>query len=172
VLIACLDAITHPEQPLCDQFYVQLRKSGVASLKTAWIITDGKAGDELQCLGVTDALHLKPEIKRIAPRKPWVWFAPWGPMDPNEHPDTPGSILAPPFPDLVVASGRRAIPALREIKRASHNKTFTVCLKDPRTGADTADLIWVPEHDNLRGPNVLVTLTSPHRLQMSAIQAA
>ncbi len=144
----------------------------MASLKTAWIITDGKAGDELQCLGVTDALHLKPEIKRIAPRKPWVWFAPWGPMDPNEHPDTPGSILAPPFPDLVVASGRRAIPALREIKRASHNKTFTVCLKDPRTGAGTADLIWVPEHDNLRGPNVLVTLTSPHRLQMSAIQAA
>jgi mitochondrial fission protein ELM1 len=45
----------------------------VASLKTAWIVTDGKAGDELQCLGVTDALHLKPEIKRVAPRKPWVW---------------------------------------------------------------------------------------------------
>ena len=144
----------------------------MASLKTAWIVTDGKAGDELQCLGVTDALHLKPEIKRVAPRKPWVWLAPWGPMDPREHPDTPGSILAPPFPDLVVASGRRAIPALRAIKRASQGKTFTVCLKDPRTGADTADLIWVPEHDRLRGPNVLVTLTSPHRLQMAAIQAA
>lgn len=144
----------------------------MAGLKTAWIVTDGKPGDELQCLGVAEALHIKPEIKRINPRKPWVWLAPWGPMDPLERPDHSGSPLAPPFPDLVIGSGRRAIPALRAIKKSSNGQTFTVCLKDPRTGTEAADLIWVPEHDRLRGPNVLVTLTSPHRLQMSAIQAA
>jgi mitochondrial fission protein ELM1 len=34
---------------------------------------------------------------------------------------------------------------------------------DPRTGTNSADLIWVPEHDRRRGPNVLSTLTAPHR---------
>ena len=39
---------------------------------------------------------------------------------------------------------------------------FAVFLQDPRTSRDVFDLIWVPEHDALRGPNVIATLTSPH----------
>jgi hypothetical protein len=39
---------------------------------------------------------------------------------------------------------------------------YTVVLLDPQTGARTADFIWVPEHDRLRGPNVFTTPTSPH----------
>ena len=140
--------------------------------KSAWVLTDGKAGDELQCLGVAQALNLKPEIRRVAPSPPYEWLAPWGPVDPREHPDHPTSPIRPPFPDLLIASGRRAIPALRLIKQLSGDQTFTVCLKDPRTGPATADLIWVPEHDRLTGPNVLRTLTSPHRLRLSDLQAA
>jgi mitochondrial fission protein ELM1 len=41
--------------------------------------------------------------------------------------------------------------------------TYTVILLDPKTGPNTADLFWVPEHDARRGPNVVTTLTSPHR---------
>ena len=40
--------------------------------------------------------------------------------------------------------------------------TFTVVLQDPKTSANTADLIWVPEHDRRRGANVITTLTAPH----------
>jgi hypothetical protein len=35
-------------------------------------------------------------------------------------------------------------------------------LQDPKTGTNTADLIWVPEHDRRRGANVITTLTAPH----------
>lgn len=35
-------------------------------------------------------------------------------------------------------------------------------MQDPKTGLGTADMIWVPEHDRLRGPNVFTTLTAPH----------
>ena len=140
--------------------------------KSAWVLTDGKAGDELQCLGVAEALNLKPEIRRIAPGHPYDWLAPWGPIDPKDHPDQTGSPLSGPCPDLVIASGRRAIPALRFIKHIYGDQLFTVCLKDPRTGPKTADLIWVPEHDRLTGPNVLRTLTSPHRLRLSDLQSA
>ncbi|MFC6657397.1 mitochondrial fission ELM1 family protein [Roseibium salinum] len=77
--------------------------------------------------------------------------------------------MAPPYPDIAIASGRRAAAYLRRIKRLSGGDTFTVFLKDPRTGPDAADLIWVPEHDKLRGRNVLVTPTSPHRFSASRL---
>ena len=131
---------------------------------TIWLLTDGKAGDEMQCLGVAERLGVTPEIRRVAPRRPFAWLMPRGPIDPAEAPGRPGSPIRPPFPDIVIASGRRAVPYLRAVRNASNGASFTVFLKDPRTGAGTADLIWVPEHDRLRGENVLATLTPPHRL--------
>ncbi len=138
----------------------------------AWVLTDGKAGDEMQCLGVVEALGLVPQIRRVAPRRPYDLLMPWGPIDPAEDYHRPDSPIRRPFPDLVVASGRRAIPYVRAVKRLSKGKTFTVILKDPRTGARAADLIWVPEHDRLRGDNVLVSVTSPHRMAPGKLAAA
>lgn len=133
-------------------------------IPSVWVLTDGKAGDEVQCLGVAERLGIVPDIRRIAPRKPFAWLMPRGPIDPREGPDRPDSPIRPPFPDILIASGRRAIPYVRAVKKASNGRTFTVILKDPRTGTGAADFIWVAEHDRLRGPNVLVTITSPHRL--------
>jgi uncharacterized protein len=139
---------------------------------SAWVLTDGKAGDEQQCLGVAEALGLVPDIRRVAPRAPFSWLMPWGPIDPREAPARPASPIASPFPDLLIASGRRAVPYVKAVKRASGGHTFTVILKDPRTRASAADLIWVPEHDRLRGPNVIATLTSPHRVSGERLAAA
>jgi mitochondrial fission protein ELM1 len=137
-----------------------------------WVLTDGKAGDEQPCLGVAEALGLKPEIRRVRPRPPFSWLMPRGPVDPRERPGAPASPIAPPFPDLLVGAGRRAVPYLRHVKRASGGRTFTVFLRDPRTGPAAADLIWVPEHDRLRGGNVIVTLTTPHRFSPERLAAA
>ncbi|WP_089174437.1 mitochondrial fission ELM1 family protein [Bosea sp. AS-1] len=142
------------------------------TVPTIWVLTDGKAGDELQCLGVAERLGVVPEIRRVAPRKPFAWLMPRGPIDPREAPDRVGSPIRPPFPDIAIASGRRAVPYLRAVKKASNGRTFTVFLKDPRIGTGTADLIWVSEHDRLRGSNVLVTTTSPHRLTPEKLAAA
>jgi len=64
------------------------------------------------------------------------------------------------------------VPYLRHLRRASGGRTFTVFLQDPRTGPGTADMLWVPEHDKLRGENVVVTLTSPHPLRPHVLEAA
>jgi len=137
-----------------------------------WVLTDGKAGDEVQCLGVAERIGSIPQIRRIAPRKPWSWLMPRGPIDPREAPDRPDSPIRPPYPDIAIASGRRAVAYLRAVRTASNGATYTVFLKDPRTGPGAADLIWVPEHDRLRGENVLVTITSPHRLTPAALAEA
>ncbi|MBG6208312.1 mitochondrial fission protein ELM1 [Labrenzia sp. EL_126] len=134
-----------------------------------WIVTDGKAGDLAQCIGVASALGVPYEVRTIAPRPPFSWWLPYGPTDPREWETRPGSPIAPPYPDIVIGSGRRAAAYLRRIKRLSGGRTFTVFLKDPRTGPHAADLIWVPAHDRLRGRNVLVTPTSPHRFSSSTL---
>ncbi|MFM9975296.1 MAG: mitochondrial fission ELM1 family protein [Beijerinckiaceae bacterium] len=139
---------------------------------TCWIVTDGKAGDENQCLGVAELLRLSPDLRRVKPRAPFAWIMPRGPIDPAEASDKPDSPIAPPFPDLAIASGRRAVAYLRAIKTASRGRTVTVFLKDPRTGTSAADLIWVPSHDRLRGQNVVVTLTSPHRISAERLEEA
>lgn len=137
-----------------------------------WIISDGKAGDEAQCLGVADRLGGDVEIRRVAPRAPWRWLMPYGPCDPQERPGVEGGPLAGPLPDLVIASGRRTVPYLRAIRFRTGKRPFTVFLKDPRTSPRIADFIWAPDHDRVRGDNVLKTLTSPHRVSREALSEA
>ena len=127
-------------------------------------MSDGKAGDEAQCLGVTERLGLVAEVRRIKPRTLFTLAMPWGPIDPAEAPGRANSPIAPPFPDIVIASGRRTVAYLRRIRKDGRSRVLTVYLKDPSTGAEAAEAIWVPAHDKLRGANVTVTLTSPHRI--------
>ena len=130
--------------------------------RKAWIISDGKAGHEVQCLGVANALGLVTEIKRVAPGQIFRWSAPWGPVNPAERFGQAGAPFAPPWPAIAFAAGRLTIPYIRALKRRAGLATFTVILLDPRTPASSADLMWVPAHDKRRGPNVVTTLTSPH----------
>jgi mitochondrial fission protein ELM1 len=139
---------------------------------TAWVLTDGKAGDTAICFGVVEALGLSPVLHKIAPRPPWSWATPFGPIDPREAPHRPGSPIAPPFPDLIVASGRRAVPYVRRIRAETRGQSFTAFMKDPYTGARTADVVWVPEHDSLSGPNVIKTPLTPHRVTPARLAAA
>ncbi|GJE54156.1 mitochondrial fission ELM1 family protein [Methylobacterium thuringiense] len=136
-----------------------------------WIVTDGKAGDENQCIGIAECLSLPYELRRITSR-PFGWTAPWGPIDPRDAPGRQGGALAGPLPEIVISSGRRAVPYLRALRQASRNRSFTAFLKDPRTGHDSADFIWVPDYDDLRGPNVFTTLTAPHQVSQARLQAA
>jgi mitochondrial fission protein ELM1 len=138
------------------------------------VLTDGKAGDLVQCLGVAEAIVALEggsiEERVVRPRAPFVWLMPWGPADPRD-----GAAIAPPYPAIAIASGRRAVASLRALKRRAP-ETFTVFLKDPRSGVASADFVWVPEHDRLRGDNVMTTPTSPHRvtalkLAQAAMQA-
>jgi hypothetical protein len=141
----------------------------------AWIITDGKAGDENPCLGVAEALGARIVLKRIHPGAPWVWLMPWGPVPPADRPDRPASPLAPPYPHLAIATGRRAVAYLRALKAAAGPSTLTVFLRDPRTRRHGADLLWVPAHDRPRGDNILVSATAPHRMsaaRLAALRAA
>jgi mitochondrial fission protein ELM1 len=126
------------------------------------LLGSGKAGHEVNAIGVAEALGAPYELRRVDPRKLFVWLAPFGPVDPKDRAGRPGSLLSAPLPDIVIASGRVTAPYLRAFKRAAGERVFTVFLQDPRFARASMDMIWVPEHDRHRGPNVIATLTSPH----------
>ncbi len=139
---------------------------------TSWIITDGKMGDLAQCVGVAEAMGLQPAQRVVKPAAPFTWLMPRGPIDPREGPGRPGSPIAPPYPDILIASGRRSVPYVRAVRKLSGGTCFTIFLKDARVGISAADFIWVPAHDRLRGPNVMTTLTSPHKVSQGALAEA
>ena len=124
----------------------------------ALILTDGKMGDLAQCRGVADALPASATEITI---KPSAITRLLGIATGDEAFKNDVAALEE-APDLVIASGRRTVPFLRLAPRLLKNRPLTVFLKDPRTGKSTADIIWVPAHDRLRGDNVVVTDTAPH----------
>ena len=135
---------------------------------TAWLITDGKAGHEAQAQGVAEALGLDYMWRRVAPGGLAKLLAPWGPAPAD-------FACTPPWPAVAIGIGRTAMPALKRVHKLAGPSTFTVVLQDPHTSDRIADLIWVPAHDRRRGPNVVTTLTPPHRFTpdlLSRVRAA
>jgi mitochondrial fission protein ELM1 len=137
-----------------------------------WVLSDGKAGHEAQTLGIARALGAPPQIRRVEPRKLFAALAPYGPIDPREAPAKRGSPIAPPYPGVVIAAGRRTVPYLRQVRRASKGETFTVFVNDPKTGTSAADLIVAPRHDALEGENVIRPLTPANCITPSLLAAA
>lgn len=90
---------------------------------SCWIVTEGMAGTENQCLGVAEALGIEADVRRISLRQPWRILSPYLGL---EFGASFVPTLTPPWPDLLIASGRKSIAASRYIKRASRGKTFTV----------------------------------------------
>lgn len=135
------------------------------------ILSSGMVGHETNCLGVAEALGAPYKTVVVAPRRLFRGLSPYGPIDPKDRPDRPGSILSPPFPDIVIACGRVTVPYIRALKRAGGRKLFAAFLQDPRHARSEFDLIWTPLHDRLSGPNVIATLTSPHPFTTARLTA-
>ena len=131
-----------------------------------WVVSDGRAGIENQALGLAEAVAaLTPaeiSIRRIRWRSAFDWM-PAG-LKVRAMLDPDGDPIAPPWPDLLVATGRASLPVSLGMRRWSGGKTFVVQTQDPRMAPGLFDLVVAPAHDDLSGPNVLSITGSPHRV--------
>jgi mitochondrial fission protein ELM1 len=124
------------------------------------VVTDGKSGMESQCLGLAEALGLEPKIFRIALREPWRSLAPQLRVGlANAFVDKP---LSPPWPDLLIATGRQSVPASFFVRQRSP-RTKRVQIQDPVINPRNFDLVIAPIHDDLWGANVIQTIGALHR---------
>ena len=138
-----------------------------------WILHDGKIGLRNQALGVAEAVGLEPIVeKRLAIRYPWKMLPPALWLLALSAPGTHGDRLQPPWPRLVIgAGGRAAAPALA-IRKAAGGHCLAVQIQDPKIAPSRFDLMVVPEHDRVRGANVLVTQGAVHRVTRAKLEAA
>lgn len=142
---------------------------------TCWVVTDGRAGMENQCLGLAEALELQPVIKRVRLRHPWHELSPYLCWGAGMAYSSQGDAVRRPWPDLLIASGRASIPAATHIRQASRRQgrpTMTVHIQNPRIDPALFDLVVTPRHDNLLGANVMTTLGGLHRLTPERLQQA
>ncbi|MBI1327447.1 MAG: hypothetical protein GC136_07365 [Alphaproteobacteria bacterium] len=132
-----------------------------------WVITEGIAGTENQCLGIAGFLHAATEVKRIALRQPWKTLSPYLGFEMAET-------FMPPFqgewPKIVIASGRKAIAACNYIKAHSPT-TKIIFVQNPRWNLKNFDLVVAPAHDDLHGANVLHTVATPNRIRASLLES-
>jgi uncharacterized protein len=124
---------------------------------SVWVLHDGKPGMASQALGLAKAAGFPFIERRLSIRRPWAWLPPQLWLTPLDAVRAWGLVLAPPWPDLVIGCGRNAARPALAIRRASGGRTLAVQIQDPRVGRGEFDMLFVPEHDRLRGPQVMVT---------------
>jgi mitochondrial fission protein ELM1 len=132
--------------------------------RRGWIISDGVAGHLAITRGIAETLGLNAAVRQIEPRFPWRQLAPNGPADPRAL----RLLLTEPLPEIAIGAGRQTVPVMRALKRRG---VFTVICQSPRAFGESADVIWAPVHDRLSGPNVVATLTPPHRFSPARLDA-
>ncbi len=139
--------------------YVERRPGKTRDCRRIWAVSDGRAGNARQAEALAAALSPRAEALHLEPRAPWRWLAPrrlpasacaFGDAFATHLDDTP---------DVAIGCGRQAALATR---LAGARGARTVQILDPRIDPRLWDLVVVPEHDSLRGPNVLVVRGSLH----------
>ena len=142
-----------------------------AGAPACWVLSEGVAGTENQCLGLAEALDLPFVVKRLAVAAPWRFLPPplW-PPGPAGCFLAPGSdSLAGPPPRVVIAAGRKLAPVAASLRRAGRGRTVVIFLQRPPLPLARFDAVVAPSHDRLDGANVIETLgaltrVTPERL--------
>ena len=118
-----------------------------------WTFTDGQAGNRRQAGALAAALDLG-SIRdwALTTQAPWRWVAPRR-LPGSERAFGPAlqQRLAAP-PTLAIGCGRQGALATRLFRE---HGARAVQILDPRIDPRHWDLVIAPEHDRLRGPNVL-----------------
>lgn len=138
-----------------------------------WVLADDRAGNRAQCLGVADRLGVPYEVKEI--RYNALVSLPNALLGASLLGVTRASksALKAPWPDVVIAAGRRTAAVARHIKRKSP-ATKLMQLMWPDTAPDAFDCIVLPSHDRDHKDtgNILRVLGAPHRITAGVLAEA
>ena len=141
------------------------------AMTNCWILTEtGLTGTQNQCVALAQACGWEYTIKPIRLRQPWKFLTPWwrhfAPMALTRDSAT----LDAPWPDVVIASGRKAIAAALWVKKQSACKLIIVqspVIKDGRF-----DLVIAPEHDGYHASNAMAITGALPVVTREILQAA
>ncbi|MET4729142.1 mitochondrial fission protein ELM1 [Lysobacter enzymogenes] len=139
-----------------------MQRNGISAKNDAttatWLLTDGLAGNQRQASALALALGRAARHWVLQPQAPWRWLAPRRlPGADRAFGEDFAQALRGERPPLTIGCGRQAALATRLMRS---DVTRAVQILDPRIAPSHWDLVIAPEHDGLRGPNVITLLGS------------
>ena len=126
----------------------------------ALLLTQGMHGMLSQVEGLARALNLNYKHQQIKLKKLWEFLPPS--LTPASM-----SVLETQFifdSKIVISCGRKSVIPSIALKKKYKDKIFTIHIQDPKVSLQKFDLVICPEHDNLKGENVISTIGAIHYL--------
>lgn len=158
--------------------YVRSARRCLASTPVVWVLTDGHPGNTTQSVGLVQALGLSHEVKDLSftpfLRLHDVLLGAWGASRLGLD-KARSAALAPPWPDLIIATGWRTAHVARWIRKQSRGTTRLVQLG--RKGGHIADhfdvviscsYFHLPPHPRRIEIAAPLTQITPERLRQAA----
>jgi len=142
----------------------------MAKLK-ALLLTEGYHGMISQVEGLAKALQTEFQHKIVRLNWPWNFIPPkLTPISEIILKDKYYINENKSF-DLVISCGRKSVIPSAIIKKKNAN-IFTIHIQDPKVNYKNFDVIIAPEHDELKGENVISSKGSIHYITQSEIEKA
>ena len=131
----------------------------------ALLLTQGMHGMISQTEGLAKALKLNFKHQKIKLKPFWNFIPPKiTPISEN--------LLTEKFVcdcKIVISCGRKSVIPSAALKKRFGKEIFNIHIQDPKVSLKHFDLIISPEHDNIKGDNVLTTKGSIHYLTKKEI---
>jgi len=131
----------------------------------ALLLTQGMHGMVSQTEGLARALKLNFKHQKIKLKPLWNLIPPkFTPISEN--------LLTEKFvcdSKIVISCGRKSVISSIALKKRFGNQIFNIHIQDPKVSFKHFDLIVSPEHDNIKGDNVVTTQGSIHYLTKKEI---
>lgn len=146
---------------MADGARVDALTSTLSAAPRVWVVQAEKAGDNAQIDALVEAVGLPVTVKRLRMRPRWQHGKPRIRASLSHLDLAASDALEPPWPDLVIASGRRLMNVALWLRRQSAGRTRLVLVGRPHGHDDAFDLIVAaPQFCLPPRPNVL-NLTLP-----------
>jgi mitochondrial fission protein ELM1 len=131
----------------------------------ALLLTQGMHGMVSQVEGLAKALKLNFKHQKIKLKPLWNFVPPkFTPISEN--------LLTEKFicdSKIIISCGRKSVIPSIALKRRLGNEIFNIHIQDPKVSFEHFDLIISPEHDGIKGENVISTRGSIHYLTKKEI---
>ena len=131
----------------------------------ALLLTQGMHGMVSQVKGLAKALKISFKHREIKLKKFWNLIPPkFTPISEN--------LLTEKFvcdSRVVISCGRKSVISSIALKKRFGKEIFNIHIQDPKVSFKHFDLIISPEHDNIRGDNVITTTGAIHYLTKKEI---
>ena len=131
----------------------------------ALLLTQGMHGMVSQVEGLAKALNLSYKHQKIELKPIWNLFPPKiSPISEN--------LVKNKFVcdcKVIISCGRKSVIPSIALKKRLGNQIFNIHIQDPKVSFKHFDLIISPQHDNLKGENIITTTGAIHYLTKKEI---